>query len=88
MLRFVLYSRTYCHLCEVMREALETELEGRRYHIDVLDVDADEAALARFDELVPVLLGATAEEGWEHICHYHLDRDALQRYLAHYESHG
>jgi thiol-disulfide isomerase/thioredoxin len=57
---FTLYGRGYCHLCDDMLaalEALQTDLQ--RFAVEVIDVDADPALVARFDELVPAYL-ATA----------------------------
>jgi len=77
---FTLYSRSWCHLCEDMLAALRAlETPARPFAINVLDVDADPALVARFDELVPVLYGDPA--GAE-LCHYFLDVDAVGRYLA------
>jgi thiol-disulfide isomerase/thioredoxin len=80
-LRFTLYSRSWCHLCEDMLAALQAFMarEGRPYSVDVVDVDADPGLVARFDELVPVLYGDPA--GPE-LCHYFLDEAALRRHLA------
>lgn len=77
---FTLFSRSWCHLCEDMLTALRAlEPPGRRFTIDVIDVDADPALVARFDELVPVLYG---DPDGPELCHYFLDRDAVARYLA------
>ena len=68
---FTLYSRSYCHLCEDMLQALlGLQQPGERFDVQVIDVDADPQLLARFDELVPVLFGDPA--GPE-LCHYFLD---------------
>jgi len=77
-LRFTLYSRSWCHLCEDMQAALAACMArlGRAYTldvVDVVDVDADPALVARYDELVPVLAGPDGAE----ICHYFLDEPAL-----------
>jgi thiol-disulfide isomerase/thioredoxin len=78
--RFTLYSRSYCHLCDDMLAALQAmQPAGRPFAIDVVDVDADPALVARFDELVPVLFGDPAAP---ELCHYFLDHAAVQRYLA------
>jgi hypothetical protein len=80
MAHFTLYSRSYCHLCDDMLAALRAlQPEGRPFHVDVIDVDADAALVARFDELVPVLFGDLAQP---ELCHYFLDAEAVQRYLA------
>jgi thioredoxin-like negative regulator of GroEL len=80
-LRFTLYSRSYCHLCEDMLAALQAFMarQGRAYAVDVVDVDADPSLVARFDELVPVLYAAPA--GPE-LCHYFLDEAALRHHLG------
>jgi hypothetical protein len=76
---FTLYSRSYCHLCEDMLAALKAVDGGQQFTIDVIDVDADPALVARFDELVPVLFGdLDAPE----LCHYFLDADAVRAYLT------
>jgi hypothetical protein len=81
MMRFTLYSRSYCHLCEDMLAALQAMApEGRAFEVDVIDVDvdADPALVERFDELVPVLYGRLDEP---ELCHYFLDEAAVRRYL-------
>jgi len=77
---FILYSRSWCHLCEDMQAALAACMArlGRAYTLDVVDVDADPALVARYDELVPVLAGPDGAE----LCHYFLDEAALQTVLA------
>lgn len=76
---FTLYSRSWCHLCEDMLAALRAlETPAQPLAIAVLDVDADPALVARFDELVPVLYG---DPDGPELCHYFLDREAVQRYL-------
>jgi hypothetical protein len=47
------------------------------FTLEVVDIDADPMLEQRYGELVPVLLA-----GERRICHYHLDRDALDAYLA------
>jgi hypothetical protein len=79
--RFTLYSRAWCHLCEDMLAALQALAPaGAAFDVSVIDIDGDgidAAVLARFDELVPVLFGGEVE-----LCHYFLDVDAVQLYLA------
>jgi hypothetical protein len=78
---FTLYSRSYCHLCEDMRAALQAFMarQGLAYSVDVVDVDADPALVDRYDELVPVLV---AEPAGTELCHYFLDEAALRRHLG------
>ena len=45
--------------------------------INVVDVDADPALEAKYDELVPVLLHGETE-----LCHYFLDAPKVREYLA------
>ena len=79
-MHFTLYSRSYCHLCDDMLDALNAlQGEGPRFTVDVIDVDADPALVARFDELVPVLFGDLAQP---ELCHYFLDQEAVRRCLA------
>ena len=77
---FTLYSRAYCHLCDDLLAALMA-LQGldQRFAVAVIDVDADEALVARFDELVPVLYSDLAQG---ELCHYFLDAAAVHAYLA------
>ncbi len=79
--RLRLYSRNYCHLCHDMLAALQA-LRGepglRHFEIDVLDVDADPALEAKYDELVPVLADAEDRE----LCHYFLDAAKVREYLG------
>lgn len=78
-MRFTLYSRTWCHLCDDMLAALNAmQTETERFTVEVIDVDADPALVARFDELVPVLFGDLAAP---ELCHYFLDQDAVRRYI-------
>ena len=84
-LRFTLYSRSYCHLCEDMLAALQAFMarQGLAYTVDVVDVDADPALVARYDERVPVLVGESAgESAGAELCHYFLDEAALRRHLG------
>ena len=53
--------------------------QGQAYTVDVVDVDADPVLVARYDELVPVLV---AEPGGTELCHYFLDEGALRRHLG------
>lgn len=72
------YAREHCHLCADMIAALR-ELQARHpFHFDVIDVDSDDDLRMRYGVRVPVLVAGSGEE----ICHYHLDRDALDAYLV------
>jgi len=75
--QLTLYSRSYCHLCDDLLAALEPLRSEFSFTVTVLDVDADPALEALYDELVPVL----AAEGRE-LCHYFLDETAVRAYLS------
>lgn len=80
MIKFTLYSRSYCHLCDDLLAALNAMQDDEtRFDVDVVDVDADEALVARFDELVPVLYGDLAKP---ELCHYFLDAEAVRAYVG------
>lgn len=81
-IRLTLFSRSYCHLCEDMAAAVRAFMARAgvdAYRLDIVDVDADPALVARYDELVPVL---AAGAGNVELCHYFLDEAALSTYLA------
>lgn len=81
---FTLYSRSWCHLCDDLLAALRAlETPGQPFAIAVLDVDADPALEARFNELVPVLYAGAPQDNpsGEALCHYFLDEPAVRRYL-------
>ena len=72
-----LLSRTYCHLCHDMEEALAPIAAEFGAAVEVLDVDADDALEEKWGELVPVLLHGDAE-----LCHYFLDVPKVRDYLS------
>jgi len=76
-----LYSRSYCHLCDDMLAALSALRTELAFELLVVDIDSEAgpALLARFDELVPVLLGSDIAA--PPLCHYFFDRAAVQAYL-------
>ena len=77
-MELMVYARQHCHLCEDMIAALR-DLQARlRFRLEVTDVDSDNDLRLRYGERVPVLVAAGGEE----ICHYHLDLNALDAYLA------
>ena len=83
MKQFVLYSRSYCHLCEDLLQALEALRVECRFNVEVIDVDTDEALIALYDELVPVLMGRRADGGLLQLCHYHFNEAAARAFLLH-----
>lgn len=81
MKEFILYSRSYCHLCDDMLAALRTLESEYAFKVEVVDVDADPALVALYDELVPVLIGKDANFQ-EQLCNYFLDESRVRAYLA------
>jgi thiol-disulfide isomerase/thioredoxin len=77
---FILYSRSYCHLCDDMLAALERLRPEYDFTVSVIDIDteAPPALLERYDELVPVLLAGNSNSP---LCHYFLDEPAVRRWL-------
>jgi len=85
MTRFVLYSRSYCHLCDDMLHALQRFADEFSFTLEVVDIDADERLVEQYDELVPVLIGfrgtqMEAADGVE-LCHYFLDEARVGVFL-------
>jgi hypothetical protein len=52
------------------------------FTVEVVDVDADAALVARYDELVPVLLAGKSGAEPVQLCHYFLDQDKVRGLLA------
>ena len=78
-MHFTLYSRSYCHLCEDMLNALNAlQTPEKPFTVEVIDVDADEKLVAKYDELVPVLYGDLNEP---ELCHYFLDEEKVRAVL-------
>lgn len=81
VITFILYSRSYCHLCDDMLAALHALGGEYRFSVEVVDVDADPALVVLYDELVPVLVGKRQDSS-EQLCHYFLDEARVRAYLA------
>ena len=60
-----------------MAAALHTTLAGVTFQLEVIDVDQSAELQKRYGRFVPVLMAGEVE-----ICHFHLDRTALDAYLA------
>lgn len=95
MIRLTLYSRSYCHLCDDMLQALRRLHDEYTFAVDVVDVDADERLVEMYDEIVPVLVGRRSEYGVAaesgsgqsgedefELCHYFLDESKVRVFLA------
>ena len=77
MAPLTLYGRAWCHLCDDMQAALEPLLAEFGARVEVIDIDADPALEARYNELVPVLVCDGVE-----LCHYHLDEGRVRAALS------
>lgn len=73
-----LYGRVYCSLCQHMLQHLQAAIEQGLVSVRFVDVDEDESLIARYDELVPVLMDDSGNE----LCHWHFDAEAFSAYLA------
>jgi thiol-disulfide isomerase/thioredoxin len=79
--RFILYSRSYCHLCDDMLKALR-ELSGEALPIEVIDVDLQDELVERYDELVPVLMGLEEGHAPRQLCNYFLNENNVRAFLT------
>jgi thiol-disulfide isomerase/thioredoxin len=79
--RLTLLFRSYCHLCDEMRDALVPIAQAAGREVVELDVDADPALEAAYGERVPVLLLGEPAAGVE-LCHFHLDAERVRAALA------
>lgn len=77
MLRLTLLARGYCHLCDLMLDAVHSRADAARLSIDVVDVDADAELEARYGEQVPVLL-----HGDDVVCWGRYDAAAIDAFVA------
>jgi thioredoxin reductase (NADPH) len=75
VVKFSVFSRRGCHLCELLLEELEPLLRGRG-ELAVCDVDEREDWRGRYGDRVPVVCVGDRE-----ICEFHLDRAAVTREL-------
>jgi glutaredoxin-like protein DUF836 len=76
-MRFTLYSRAGCGLCEELLAQLARVPAAAGYPIDIVDVDANAADRIRYGHKIPVLLF-----GGELVCHGRLDVEEVLKALA------
>ena len=65
-----------------MLEALQALSGEYPFTVELIDVDSDEALVAQFDELVPVLFGQKNGGESTQLCHYFLDEAKTRAFLA------
>jgi hypothetical protein len=68
-----------------MLAALENLRAEFDFSVEVIDVDADEALIERYDELVPVLVGQRVGQPPQQLCHYFLDLPVVRDFLTRIE---
>jgi hypothetical protein len=68
-----------------MLAALENLRAEFDFSVEVIDVDADEALIERYDELVPVLVGQHLGQPEQQLCHYFLDLPVVRDFLTRIE---
>lgn len=73
-MKLILYSTTFCHLCE-QAEALLLQLGVEAEHVDIVE---DDDLLERYGTRIPVVkrMDNGSELGWP------FDIEALQRFVA------
>lgn len=78
-LRFTLYSRPGCGLCEEMLGELAAVPAARGIAVDVIDVDGQAGLRERYGHKIPVLMLAG-----ELVCHGRLDPLELHKALVYH----
>ena len=76
-MRFSLYSRPGCGLCEEMLSDLAALPAARGIAVDVIDVDLEPDTRVRYGHKIPVLLFAG-----ELVCHGRLDPEEVDKTLS------
>jgi glutaredoxin len=71
-----LYSRPGCHLCDAARAALERVRARTPFALHEIDIDTDDALLARYLERIPVVT-----LGDEELFEFFVDETALEARL-------
>ncbi len=74
--RVTIYIKTGCHLCAQMQDELAACQSQFNLAVTTVVIDGREELLAQYGHKVPVLV----REG-EEICHFFLDRQALEQAL-------
>lgn len=65
-----------------MFEALQTLSSEYPFTVEVIDIDADEALIAQFDELVPVLFVRKDDGDTVPLCNYFIDEIKVREILS------
>jgi hypothetical protein len=65
-----------------MFDALQALRGEYAFTVETIDVDADEALVTQYDELVPVLTGSRDGAAVVQLCHYFLDEAKVRAFLT------
>ncbi len=74
--RLTLLVRSYCHLCDDMRDTLAPLAQRFGWAVDEIDIDADAILERRWGESVPVLLAGERE-----LSRHRIDVDVVTAFL-------
>ncbi len=74
--RLTLLVRSYCHLCDEMRDALTPLAATFGWAVEEIDIDADAALEKRWSDGIPVLLAGQRE-----LCRHRIDTPAITAFL-------
>ena len=74
--RIRVFSRSGCHLCELLIEELLPLIRGH-LELEVIDIDAHPELIDDYDTRIPVV-----EYAGRDVCQYHLDTAAIRAILS------
>ena len=77
MITFRVYIRQGCHLCEDLLWQMEQLRGSYAFEIQPIDVDSDSELVAQYGTLVPVVMYGDLK-----VCHYFLDKAAVEQILS------
>jgi len=78
MIKFRLYSRPGCHLCDVLLQELRSLDQKNNISIEILDIDMDPVLYQKYALRIPVL---TLSEDDKVLCEQYLDRKIIEQIL-------
>ncbi len=77
--RLTVLSRSWCHLCDDLMDALKPICAELDAAIEIIDIDTRPELEDRYGEHVPVVFGAEDE-----LCRHFLDIEAVRAYLLNF----
>ena len=75
--RVTLYSRPGCHLCEVVKEQLETIRREMDFHIEERNIDEEASLRERYNDDIPVV-AVNGQDVFQHRIHIGKLREMLR----------